>query len=201
MRNIDIASCHIQAEFLGAIFGSCIYAVSFILCIEWLPTRYRLLAGCAMFGTYAVGDILLGTVAMAFPHYRLFLIVIYVPGLAVIVYLFIIPESPRWLHADGHYDTILKALNKQAARNNRILSSDSIAYLSDPAEDPYAPAPKQSSQQTSVAAVFRNVKLFVRLVACSLLWSAIVFTYYGISVKSTKLADDDDKVRNFSSFF
>lgn len=154
-----------------------------------------------MFGTYAVGDVLLGTLAMAFPHYRLFLIVIYVPGLAVIFYLFIVPESPRWLHADGHYDTILNALNKQAARNNRILSSDSIAYLSGPVEDAYSPAAKQSGQQTSVAAVFRSAKLFVRLVACSVLWSLIVFMYYGISVKSTKLADDDDKVSNFFSFF
>lgn len=141
-----------------------------------------------MSGLYSIGDILLGTLAVALPHYRVLLIALYAPALPIIIYALIIPESPRWLHAAGHYDTVLNALHKQAARNDRVLSGDSIAYLS---------RPVASDKPTSIVALLQNGKLLVRVVLCSMLWALVVFMYYGISVKSTKFADDDDKVREF----
>lgn len=132
--------------------------------------------------------------AMIFPHYRMFLIVIYAPAIPIILYLFIIPESPLWLHASGRHADVLHALDIQAAQNCRALSTKAMAFLSNPVESPVEEA---VTKRMTISSIFKHDVLYLRLIACSIVWTLVVFMYYGIEVKSTKFEDDNNKVGSF----
>lgn len=126
----------------------------------------------------------------------MFLVVIYAPAIPIILYVCMVPESPRWLHAAGQHKEVLMTLDLQAAQNNRILSDKSIAFLSSPMHKGQ-PEMAAAANRMSITSIFRHQVLYLRLLACSIVWTLIVFIYYGISVKATKFDDDDNKVRNF----
>lgn len=132
--------------------------------------------------------------AIIFPHYRTFLVVIYAPALPIIFYLYVVPESPRWLHTTGQNDKLLKVLDMQALRNGYELSKKSIAFLMKP-EISQASAESPASKNLPISMVFQHSVLYLRLIACSCLWALVTLSFYGISVKSTKFEDDDNKVR------
>lgn len=124
----------------------------------------------------------------------MFLVAIYAPALPIILYLYIVPESPRWLHTTGQIDKLLKVLNVQALRNGYELSKKSVAFLSK-LELSQSLEECPASKHMPITAIFQHSVLYLRLMACSLLWALVTLTYYGISVKSTKFEDDDNKVR------
>lgn len=83
----------------------------------------------------------------------------------------------------------------QAAQNGLVLSNQSIAFLSGPAHGGAQSSQEESAnKRLTIWSIFKHRVLYLRLIACSIVWTLIVFIYYGISVKSTKFDDDDNKV-------
>lgn len=60
---------------------TCTYAGIYVLAIEWLSSKYLVL-GCTMIAvSYAMGELLLGVVAMYIHDFRTLIRVLYTPGL------------------------------------------------------------------------------------------------------------------------
>lgn len=168
---------------------------SFILCIEWLSTKYRVLASTTIAGVYPLGEIWLGIAAISFPHYRTFLLAFYTPAIFVITYLWLLPESARWLHAAGHYDRATAVLSRIARQNNRELSPTSLEILKTDAKKVSKSNPNEvESIGVPFSAVFRHKVLLGRLIVCSCEWIIVALVYYGLSVNATKVVNDDNKV-------
>lgn len=163
---------------------------AFILCVEWLSTKYRVLGSTIVAGVYPIGEVCLGIAAIYFPHYRTFLLVFYTPAIFVLAYRWLVPESARWLHAAGHNDRATAILTRTARQNNRVLSQASLDILK-------ADTVKslKSDDSLSFASVVRHKALVLRLLACSCEWIIVTLIYYGISVNATKVFNDDNKVR------
>lgn len=173
--------------------GTCVFMVAFVIGVEWVSSKHRVLSSTIIGLAYPIGEILLGVFAMYFEHYRPFLIVIYVPGLMAIFYLWLIPESVRWLMVSGRHEKAYEILKTTAKRNNKELSQKSRDIIFDKSKE-------EDVNNVSVVplkTLFKYKVMILRLLACSVCWIAITHIFYGLSVSSTKIDDDDNKYLSY----
>ncbi len=69
---------------------------------------------------FALGEALVGLVAVGIRDWKTLQIVLSVPVYGLLVLYFILPESPRWLIAKGRYKEA-RAVIEKAARWNKVL--------------------------------------------------------------------------------
>lgn len=72
---------------------------------------------------YAIGEAFVGIVALYVLSWRRLLQYLYGPGLILIVYYWIAPESVRWLISKGRHQEVEKII-KNAAKENGVTLSD-----------------------------------------------------------------------------
>lgn len=101
----------------------------YILGIEWVSSRYRVWGGTIIGISFPVGEILLGFAAMYIHNYRYLLRTLYIPGMLIIVYYWLVPESVRWLLIQGRIDRAITILRQNAKFNGKILSEKSIGLI------------------------------------------------------------------------
>ncbi len=83
--------------------------------MELFGPAYRTMAGCIIEAFWAMGLIIMGLVAMYIQNWRYIQLAINIPTLGTIVFIWIIPESLRWLISKGKYDkakTVVKLIVK-----------------------------------------------------------------------------------------
>ncbi|XP_067613661.1 solute carrier family 22 member 4-like isoform X2 [Eurosta solidaginis] len=177
-------------EFLDNIVTSPIYPIGFILGIEFVGPKFRV-GACSMIALlYVTGEIILGLVAKYFQNWRLILRIVYIPCAILVTYIWILPESVRWLLSQSKEEDAKKILKRAARMNRRKLSDGSL--------DKLILANRVKLDSTSdgkfpIKAAFS--KLFWRIVNCSLCWIVNVLVYYGISLNAVLL--DGNKYNNF----
>lgn len=182
---------------------------AFLLCIEWVSTKYRVLSSTIVAIIYPVGEILLGLTAIYIDHYRTFLIAIYVPALFVVSYFWLIPESVRWLVVTGQHQKALKIIQQTAKDNKKEISEKSLEILhitcnaNDKVNGTTNAANKDAEKQEtvgaadSIASIFKHRILILRLIVCSFCWIIVTHIFYGLSVSATKISDDDNKYLSY----
>ncbi|XP_055315112.1 organic cation transporter protein-like [Sitodiplosis mosellana] len=184
-------------EFLCAAVGTTTYMAAFVLCVEWVSSKYRILASTTIAATYPGGEILLGVMAMLLPNYRAFLSAIYTPALLLAFYFWLVPESTRWLIATGQYERAMKILKRTAKQNNREMSEKSMEIVRNSCTDAKGSGKNGENDCSSIIAIFQNKILLIRLIMCSLCWISVVFVFYGLSVNATKITDDSNKYLSY----
>lgn len=85
----------VQFEFLESAVGAASYEGSYVLAIEWVSAKYRVTGSSIQSIAYALGEMLLGLVALYVHDFRLLMRILYVPGLFVFCYHWLVPESVR----------------------------------------------------------------------------------------------------------
>ncbi len=175
-------------EFLDAGVGSVTYSASFILAMEWIGVKDRILLVTLIVATYPFGQIFLGLTARAVQDFRLLLQIIYAPGVLILIYLWIAPESIRWLIVNGHKNRVLKTLSR-AERINRVqLSQNTIDLINQEQRDDKLSAPIEKTER--ITQVLKKRVFIVRLAVCTFAWISSAFVSYGISLTSVSLAGD-----------
>ncbi|XP_067214835.1 organic cation transporter protein-like [Linepithema humile] len=74
---------------------------TYILSLELFPARSRTLVALIMQIFWSIGLILLAALSYVIPDWRILQLAVSVPTAATVLYIWIIPESPRWLLAMG----------------------------------------------------------------------------------------------------
>ncbi|KAJ8676316.1 hypothetical protein QAD02_012103 [Eretmocerus hayati] len=74
---------------------------SFILCMELFPTRYRTLVTLAVLSMRSLGFGLFFSLTYIILDWRILQLVASIPTAITVFYIWMIPESPRWLFARG----------------------------------------------------------------------------------------------------
>ncbi|KAJ6648230.1 Solute carrier family 22 member 5, partial [Pseudolycoriella hygida] len=178
-------------EFLDAGIGSVTYSASFILAMEWIGVKDRILLVTTITATYPFGQIFLGLTARAVQNFRLLLQIIYAPGVLILIYIWVAPESIRWLIVNGHKSRVLKTLSR-AERINRVqLSQNTIELITSDEREKNT----ESSKVEKLTQVLRKRVFLIRLLVCTFAWISSAFVSYGISLTSVSLAGD--KYYNF----
>lgn len=167
--------------------GSVTYSASFILAMEWIGVKDRILLITIVVATYPFGQIFLGLTARAVQDFRRLLQIVYAPGFLILIYLWIAPESIRWLIVNGHKNRVLTTLSR-AERINRVqLSQKTIELITSEQQDKHN-APIEKTER--ITEVLKKRVFLIRLSVCTFAWISSAFVSYGISLTSVSLAGD-----------
>uniref|UniRef100_A0A0C9RV89 SLC22A8 protein n=1 Tax=Fopius arisanus TaxID=64838 RepID=A0A0C9RV89_9HYME len=86
---------------LQGIFAQGLHASTYILILELFPTKFRTLVFTVMGIAWALGLELLAGLSYIILDWRILQLAVSVPTAITVLYVGIIPESPRWLMAKG----------------------------------------------------------------------------------------------------
>lgn len=143
---------------------------------------------------------LCGLIAMYVHDFRDLIQFTYAPGLAVILYFWLVPESVRWLLVTGRVDRAIKILKRIASVNGKNLSEKTIETIklkyspgnqSIDKENGSESATKENSTEKKPSlvqlffSVLKSKTLCLRFVNCCYQWVALCFSYYGLSMLAT----------------
>ncbi|XP_055299839.1 organic cation transporter protein-like [Sitodiplosis mosellana] len=183
---------YICLEFFESMGTSC-FAGMYVLALEWVNSRKRVLGSVIVAISFPVGEILLGLVAMYVHDFRTVIRILYTPGLFLVVYFYIVPESVRWLLVSGRVERAIQILKRTARVNGKTLSDKSIEMI----KMTYKPNPSdgETTESNSIAqslkSIFKSKVLFFRFLNNCYQWMNCCFCYYGLSLIATQLPGEN----------
>lgn len=170
---------YITLEFIEPIFGSGIYGAGFILGIETVSAKQRVLGGSIINSMFAFGEFSLGLIAYFVRDWRTLLRIIYIPTFFFASYYWIIPESVLWLLTKGKKDKAICVLKRVGKFNRKTLSESSIKSIHSYSEDNL-----EKPKDEDFMLILKNSTLLVRLGLCIFAWITSTLVYYGLSLNS-----------------
>ncbi|XP_041980326.1 organic cation transporter protein-like [Aricia agestis] len=182
---------YVTLEFLDSAVGAGVYSSGFILALEMVGLKRRVLGGNIISCTFALGQAFVALVAWAVPEWRTLTRVLYVPSFIFIVYCFFLEESVRWLLSKGNKKEAARIIFKAAEVNKKKLSPETIRQLTEEDEivqDKPETEPEKKKTDSIVLQVLKSRVIMIRLVVCSFWWITVTFIYYGLSINSVSLA-------------
>uniref|UniRef100_A0A8D0IGT8 Solute carrier family 22 member 14 n=1 Tax=Sus scrofa TaxID=9823 RepID=A0A8D0IGT8_PIG len=152
---------------------------SLSLITEWLVGMHRahaiILEGCF----FAVGVLYLTGLAYNLLHWRLLFLVGGTPAFLLISYIWILPESPRWLMTKGKLEEATQLLCYAAGVNKKTIPLSLLSKL-----------PGKKVAKASILDFYSNKHLCqVALILCSM-WFALGCSYYMLSFRMKELGVD-----------
>lgn len=159
-----------------------------------MSSKYRAIGTTFIVTSFPIGEMLLGVVAMYIHNFRYLLRIMYTPGLFVIFYIWLVPESPRWLLSTGRVDRAIKVLKQIAAFNGKTLSESSIDMLL----EQHTSEEINKIENNEKLSIFQQLQLIIaskklglRLLNCCYQWVTCCFCYYGLSLISTHIPGEN----------
>ncbi|XP_001353579.3 solute carrier family 22 member 3 [Drosophila persimilis] len=178
-------------EFLDNMTSSTLYSTCFVIGIELVGPKRRVLACSVITVFYAVGEVALAMFAKAYPDWRILLRITYTPSLILLAYFWILPESVRWLLSQSKEERAKGILRRAAKVNKRKLSDSLLDKLILANRDKLE---QSAESRFPIREAFKNFKW--RIANCSLCWIVHVLVYYGLSLNVVLL--DGNKYNNFA---
>uniref|UniRef100_A0A2K6U2R9 Solute carrier family 22 member 14 n=1 Tax=Saimiri boliviensis boliviensis TaxID=39432 RepID=A0A2K6U2R9_SAIBB len=172
-----VNSFHLYLFFRFAVSQSVVgYSISSIsLATEWLMDEHRAHAIILEHCFFAVGTVLLTGIAYSLPHWRLLFLVGGVPAFPLISYIWILPESPRWLMMKGKVKEAKQVLCYAASVNKKTIPADLLDQL-----------PRKVTK-ASVLDFCKNRQLCKMMLVMGCVSFTISYTYFALTLRMTAL--------------
>ncbi|XP_078050934.1 organic cation transporter [Augochlora pura] len=163
-----------------------VFLVAYVIALEMVGPRKRLVAGvgCQLF--FTTGYILTAGFAYFITDWRMLQVAITVPSIAFLLYWWFIPESARWLLTKGRVQEAKDLLQRASLENGVEMPTESLDTLLNSYEDS-APDYKKPS----LFDLFRYPNLRRKSILLFFNWLVNSGTYYGLSWHVTNLGDND----------
>ncbi|XP_034096738.1 solute carrier family 22 member 13 [Gymnodraco acuticeps] len=170
---------YVTLRFLVGTTISGVIINAFVLGTEWTCTKRRMLAGIITDYAFGLGYILLAGVAYLIRDWRKLQLAISAPGFLLIFYIWVVPQSARWLLANDRREEAIALLRKAALVNGRVLP-------------PAVQIEKLSGGKQSYSAVdlVRTPQMRKRAFILFYIWFVNVLVYYGLSLGVSRLGTD-----------
>lgn len=186
-------------EFITSLVSGGTYMTVFVMAIEFSGPNKRVFSGTLMSAIYSSSQVLAGVVAMFFHNFRVFLQVLFVPNFLVLTFIWLVPESVRWLLTKGKVRRARQILMRAAKINSVQLTDSSTEMMYDHHEIRAMRGSDVASAATSTGSIkvsptnpftfaFKSGSLILRLLNCLFCWLTNSFIYYGMNVNSVSLA-------------
>ncbi|KAG8443524.1 hypothetical protein GDO86_012069 [Hymenochirus boettgeri] len=189
-RPVILISMLIQVSFgIGAAFVTDFYVYTALRCIvgtsmsgiminnlvlvaEWVGSSQRAYATITGHVSFAVGLMVLAGLSYGIRNWRLLQIVGSAPTALLFFYIWVLPESSRWLLTNGKTEKAKKLLKKASSMNKKTIPEELLIQLQEE---------KKTSSGTMLD-LFRNGTLRkITLIMC-LVWFVNSLVYYGLSL-------------------
>ena len=179
------AACRFLAGLgLGGLGTSC-----YVLASEFIGPSWQSLTGNGQAAIFALGGVLLTPVSLLLPSWRALAAASALPCVCfLLIFLLLVPESPRWLLANGK-DMEASAILVEIGRVNGTVSPDErppllVSGLSNPSCPITHEAP-EVHETTGVLSLFTaSPQLRRRTLVMLCCWFTASFTYYGLSLNA-----------------
>lgn len=164
-------------RFLTGVGLSGISITAAVLNIEWVDTVHRSLIGVMGSLSWSVGNMLLAGFAFLVTDWRSLVLTVTAPlGFAVMTWWWL-PESARWLLANGKVERAQFYLDKCASFNKKPKLSNKMKLE---ALSSVEIQEKQDKNYTYLD-LFKTPKLRLLSLKAAVVWFGVALTYYGIS--------------------
>ncbi|CAJ1052327.1 solute carrier family 22 member 7-like [Xyrichtys novacula] len=152
--------------------------ISIVLNVEWFDVKHRTFSGIIISLDWTLGNWLLTGIAYFVNEWRMLILAVTSPLIVSIIAWRWLPESARWLLANGKAEAAHQYIMKCAEINNR---SKSMAALTPKALLDSAQIETVDKKYT-VADLFKTPNIRKISVYAGIVWYGVAFTYYGISL-------------------
>lgn len=153
-------------EFLTALVTSGSYMSIFILGMELVGRKKRAIGSVIISFVFSMGQVLLGLLAMYIRKFRILQRIIYIPTFLVLAYLWVIPESIRWLLSKGRNQEAVRIIQRAAKINGVELSPKSVQSLNECCRN----ALEEVETKGNFFIVTKSRILLLRLINCCFCW-------------------------------
>ncbi|WAR08263.1 ORCT-like protein [Mya arenaria] len=172
-------------RFLQGVSNMGIFMSLFVIGMELVGPSYRVAAGIIIEFFWCAGLFLLCLVAYFVRTWNILQLVLACPTVLLVLYFWLIPESPRWLISKGRYEEAEKIIRKCAKVNKVELPEKMID----------ADSTEEGSKE-SVLRMLTVPRLLIRTSIIYLNWLVVSMVYYGLGLNVGNL--DGDIYTNFA---
>ncbi|XP_004931685.2 beta-alanine transporter [Bombyx mori] len=175
-----------------------IMTTPYVLAIELVGPRYRTLCTIISNIAYSMGLILLAGVVYLVRDWRPLALATTLPFLCFFLYLWPMPESPRWLLARGQFDKAEAILKTMARINGKSLPANYMVHLHRKYETDkqHHEVKKFKARKYGIMDLFRTPNLRKKTIIITFIWFTNTSVYVGLSYYAPVLGGDE-----FLNFF
>jgi MFS family permease len=174
-------------QFMQTAIGGGTFSAAYILATEIVGPKYRVMTSATMSSMFALGQVLLGAIASLVYDWRKLSLVLFTPIFLLVLYRWLITESPRWLISKNKTDEAKLTLERAARLNGRQISDKSKNYLLT-AISKQIPNNLGEKDGNLFLRVVKSPVLLRRCCTTPVLWMTTTFIYYGLSINSVSLS-------------
>ncbi|KAK4879042.1 hypothetical protein RN001_007188 [Aquatica leii] len=160
-----------------------IYQIPFILALELVGANYRSFVTVLTCTFYTFGLMGLAGVAYLVRDWVYLTLVTSLPFVLYIVYWFFLPESPRWLLANGKFEEALRLLETLAKLKQRMMLTRSKSV-------------EDAEKCPDVCVLCRTPNMRLKTILITTIWFANSLVYIGLNYYGPALGDNQ-----YLSFF
>lgn len=99
---------------------------------EFVGPKYRVVTSATCTSMFAVGQVVLGSVAWLIQPWRYLIMALHIPCFLIISYYWVLSESVRWLLSKRKFDDARQVLERVARINKKEISEKSLNALLNP---------------------------------------------------------------------
>ncbi|KAM9363153.1 solute carrier family 22 member 7-like [Symphorus nematophorus] len=152
--------------------------ISIVLNVEWCSIEHRTFAGIIISLDWTLGNWLLVGIAYCINEWRMLILAVTSPLILSVIAWRWLPESARWLLANGKADAAHHYIMKCAEMNNRSKSIATVTprALVESAQD------ETTDKKYTIVDLFKTPNIRKLSICSGIVWYGVAFTYYGISL-------------------
>ncbi|XP_077862444.1 organic cation transporter protein-like, partial [Saccoglossus kowalevskii] len=178
----------IICQFLLGVVSIAVFLVAFVIVVELVGTSYRTDCSICTMLFAASGLIVLGVcAALTDGNWRQIQLIGGLLSVFFIPYIWLVPESVRWLIQKEKYDKAERILNKAAKTNKVSLPEDMFKEEREMAAKAKEGNADKVLKKDTMLDLFKTPNLRNRTINICFNWFANSFVYYGIALNTDQL--------------
>jgi len=163
-----------------------VFLVAYVLAMEMVGPKYRVLAGTLCQYYYTFGYIVMAGVAYFLnDNWQLLQIALTLPCVLFLSYWWVVPESVRWQISEGKYEDAKEQIYKVAKVNGVELDSEKVDLMINTTVQ--EKEKELTAEKASVFDLFRHRRICFRTLNLCFLWMVNSGTYYGLALSASNL--------------
>uniref|UniRef100_UPI00398ED264 solute carrier family 22 member 15-like isoform X4 n=1 Tax=Pristiophorus japonicus TaxID=55135 RepID=UPI00398ED264 len=170
----------IISRFCVGVMNGGMSLVCFVLLQEYVAVSYWALTGSLQSLSFAVGISVYALIGYFIRSWRTLAIVINIEGVLILLPSLCIPESPRWLYAQGQWSEAENILENIAKKNGQQKCTVTLK----------PPTVQNSGESASVFDLFRHKVLLGRTLIMMYVWLICSLVYYGLTLSASDMDGD-----------
>jgi OCT family organic cation transporter-like MFS transporter 4/5 len=162
-----------------------VFLVSYVLAMESVGPKYRVIAGTLCQYYYTFGMFVMAFVAYFLNYdWKLLQLVLTAPTVLFLSYWWIVPESVRWMIRKGKYDEAKAQIETMAAENKAELPPGLVDDMITAYKEEDV---KTGAKTASILDLLTHMNMLKKSLILFFLWFVNSGTYYGLSLGASNL--------------